>query len=84
MANLRVPDSMHRLIINRYRGSNTCNGHDTDGKAFVHTNTGRYVSSLSCVSGVQFTDRSSRYLEYFRQIISSTNSAVCFLLSAKL
>jgi len=83
MANLLVPDSMHLLIISLYLGSNTCRGHDTDGKAFVHTNTGKYVLSCSA-SGFQFTVCMGPFLVYLQPINSLTNSEVFLLLSAKL
>lgn len=83
MANLRVPDSMHLLIISLYRGSNTCNGHDTDGKALVQTNTGKYVLSCSA-SGFQLIVCIRLFLVYLQLISSLTNSEVFFLLSAKL
>lgn len=83
MANLLVPDSMHLLIISLYLGSNTCSGHDTDGKAFVHTNTGKYAPSCSA-SGFQLIVCMGPFLAYLQRINSLTNSEVFLLLSAKL
>lgn len=86
IANFRIPDSMHRLIISLYWGSNTCSGHETDGNALVHTNNGKYELSYS-ISGFHLRDgnRLQFWLPaYISESNSSMNFTVCFLLSAKL
>jgi hypothetical protein len=52
MPNVRDSVSIVRRIINRYRGSNTCNGQVQHGKVSTHTNIG--ISKI--IGSVLFID----------------------------